>query len=146
MSTEHFQKLERMYLSANITREFFETTTIQISNKKAEIGLIISESYYHALGAMHGAVYFKLLDDSAYFAANSVEKGVFLLTSSFNINFLRPVNTGKITAIGKLKYAGREMYVAESALYDSKGKEIAFGIGNFAKSKVELTEEIGYGL
>jgi len=27
---------------------------------------------------------------------------------------------------------------------DEKGREIAFGTGNFAKSKISLSEEIGY--
>ena len=144
MSAEHFKRLERMYLSANINREIFNTTTIKIQSKQAEISLKVSDNLFHALGAMHGAVYFKLLDDAAYFAANSVETSVFLLTSSFNINFLRPVKTGNLRAFGKLKYAGKELFVAEAALYDANGKEVAFGTGNFAKSKISLTEQIGY--
>jgi len=33
-------------------------------------------------------VYFKLLDDAVYFAANSVVEDVFLLLSSFNGNLI----------------------------------------------------------
>lgn len=144
MSEEHYRKLERMYLKAKINEAFFESTAIEIAHQKTEIELNVTEQYWHALGAMHGAVYFKLLDDSAYFAANSIVTDVFLLTSSFTINFLRPVKTGKITAIGQLKHAGKELLVAESKLFDQRGREVGFGTGNFAKSKVKLTEEIGY--
>ena len=88
---EHYQKLERMYLVANIQKLMFETTTIKISEGESEVGLTVQEKYHHAGAAMHGAVYFKLLDDAAYFAANSVIEDVFLLTSSFNVNLIRPV-------------------------------------------------------
>ena len=50
-----------------------------------EIDLTISDKYFHALNAIHGTVYFKLLYDAAFFAANSVVKDVFVLTSSFNL-------------------------------------------------------------
>lgn len=36
------------------------------------------------------------------------------------------------------------LFVAESILYNEDGKEIAFGTGNFAKSKIRLSEDIGY--
>ncbi len=144
MNQEHYDKLERMYLQANINTKIFDTTTVKISEEMAQIGLEISEKYFHALGAMHGSVYFKLLDDAAFFAVNSIVEDAFVLTTSFNINLTRPVNKGLITAIGKVKFKSKNLYVAESTLYNEDGKEIAFGTGNFAKSKIELSEKIGY--
>ncbi|MBQ0733767.1 PaaI family thioesterase [Aquimarina celericrescens] len=144
MSKEHYDKLERMYLQANINTQIFDTTTVRISEEMAQIGLKISNKYFHALGAIHGSVYFKLLDDAAFFAVNSMVKDVFVLTSSFNINLLRPANTGIITAVGKVKFKSRNLFVAEATLYNEDGKEIAFGTGNFTKSKIELSEKIGY--
>jgi uncharacterized protein (TIGR00369 family) len=144
MNTEHFQKLTNMYLRANINTQIFDSTECIIEAEKATISLEISEKYFHALGAIHGSVYFKLLDDAAFFAASSIVEDVFLLTSSFNINMIRPANTGKITAIGKLRFKSRSLFVAESTLYNEAGKEIAFGTGNFAKSRIRLSEEIGY--
>ncbi|WP_271783384.1 PaaI family thioesterase [Aquimarina algiphila] len=144
MSPEHYNKLERMYLQANINTELYDTTKVKISEEIAQIELKISEQYFHALGAIHGSVYFKLLDDAAFFAVNSIVTDVFVLTTSFNINLVRPVNKGIITAIGKVKFKSRGLFVAESILYNEDGKEIAFGTGNFAKSKIELSEKIGY--
>ncbi|MGK0385009.1 MAG: hypothetical protein ACJAVL_001760 [Bacteroidia bacterium] len=133
-----------MYLVANIQKLMFETTTIKISEGEAEVGLTVQEKYHHAGAAMHGAVYFKLLDDAAYFAANSVVEDVFLLTSSFNVNLIRPVASGKIRAVGKLKSQSKNLLIAESTIYNEEGKEVAFGVGTFMKSGVELTPEIGY--
>ncbi|WP_103069121.1 PaaI family thioesterase [Aquimarina sediminis] len=144
MSSEHYSKLERMYLQANINTQLYDTTTVKISEGLAQIELKISEKYFHALGAIHGSVYFKLLDDAAFFAVNSIVEDAFVLTTSFNINLIRPVHKGAITAIGKIKSKSRTLFVAESTLYNEEGKEVAFGTGNFAKSKIELSEKIGY--
>lgn len=141
---EHYEKLERMYLGANMNTYIYDTTTIKIQEEQAEIGLTISEKYFHALGAIHGSVYFKLLDDAAFFAVNSIVTDVFVLTTNFNINLIRPADEGKIKSIGNVRFKSKNLYVAESKLYNEAGKEIAFGTGSFAKSKVPLTEEIGY--
>lgn len=141
---EHYRKLERMYLSANMNTHIYQTTKIKIADESAEIQLTIEPKYFHALGAIHGSVYFKLLDDAAFFAVNSIVKDAFVLTTSFNINITRPISNGVITAIGKLKFKSRNLFVAESTLVDEKGREIAFGTGNFAKSRIALTDEIGY--
>jgi len=85
-----------------------------------------------------------LLDDAAFFAVNSIVKDVFVLTTNFNINLIRPVSEGVITAIGKIKFKSKNLYIAESSLLNEKGKEIAFGTGHFAKSNTKLTKEIGY--
>lgn len=143
-NTEHYRKLERMYLNARFNTEIYDTTECEIGFETAKISLTISDKYFHALGAIHGSVYFKLLDDAAFFAVNSIVENVFVLTTNFNINLIRPANEGKITAIGKVKFKSKNLFIAESTLYNEQGKEIAFGIGHFAKSKFELSEDIGY--
>ena len=144
MPESHFEKLEKMYLGANINTQIFETTTCNIESEKATITIDVSERYFHALGAIHGTVYFKLLDDAAYFAASSTVKDFFMLTTSFNINIIRPVSSGKLTAIGKVRYKSASIFSAEATLYNDQGKEVAFGTGNFAKSKISLSKEVGY--
>ncbi|MBC7388344.1 MAG: PaaI family thioesterase [Opitutaceae bacterium] len=141
---EHFEKLQRMYLSAKINTMIFDTTTIDIVEGEAKISLQITDKYFHALNATHGSVYFKMLDDAAFFAVSSIVTDFFVLTASFNIQLTRPVNSGIITAKGKVKFQSKNLFVAEASLYDEKGREIAFGTGNFMKSKIELSKEIGY--
>lgn len=144
MNQHHFDCLERMYLQAKVNTSFYESTEIHITEKAAEISIEVSDKYFHALGAMHGSVYFKLLDDAAFFAVSSVVEDVFVLTTSFNIQLIRPVTEGKITAIGKLRFQSEKLFVAEAQLFNERGKEVAFGSGNFAKSKKALSETIGY--
>ena len=144
MNTDHYGCLERMYLSANINKDIYQGTTIHITDARAEIGLEVMTRYFHALGAIHGSVYFKLLDDAAFFAVSSIVTDVFVLTTSFNVNLVRPANSGKLRAIGRVRYRSQHLFSAESTLFNEAGKEIAFGTGNFAKSKVALTPDIGY--
>lgn len=144
MSREHFKKLERMYLSANINTQVFDSTTAHIKKGKAEIGLTVVSKYFHALNAMHGSVYFKLLDDAAFFSVNSVVEDAFVLTKSFEIHFKRPVTRGKILAKGELVSSDGETFVAKSELLNEDRKVVGFGRGEFVKSKIMLTPEIGY--
>jgi uncharacterized protein (TIGR00369 family) len=141
---KHYEKLERMYLSAPVNNEIYQGITIAISNEKAELTLKVADKFFHAANAIHGSVYFKMLDDAAFFAVNSIVKDVFVYTASFNIQLLRPVSKGVLKSIGELKFKSNNLFIADATLFDEKGKLVGRGSGNFMKSKIELTEKIGY--
>ena len=143
---EHYRKLENMYLGIQLNQNIYEQTQIHIDEAKAVIEMPVAAKYHHALGAMHGSVYFKLMDDAAFFAVNSLVEDYFVLTTSFNIHLVRPVIEGKIKAEGNVQFVSKSLFVAEARLYNEEGKELGFGTGNFVKSKSMLTEEIGYKL
>jgi len=82
----HFKKLERMYLSAPINKEIYKGITIDISNEKAELSFKISQPFFHAANAIHGSVYFKMLDDAAFFAVNSIVEDVFVTRCHLILN------------------------------------------------------------
>ena len=140
----HFRKLERMYLSAPVNNHLYNGITIRISDQKAELTLKIEEKFFHAANAIHGSVYFKMLDDAAFFAVNSIVKDIFVYTVSFNVQLLRPVSSGIIKSIGELKFKSSNLFIADSTLLDESNKLLGRGSGNFMKSKIELTQEIGY--
>ena len=140
----HFRKLERMYLSAPVNNQLYHGITITISEQKAELTLKIEEKFFHAANAIHGSVYFKMLDDAAFFAVNSIVKDVFVYTVSFNVQLLRPVSSGIIKSIGELKFKSENLFIADSMLLNENSKLVGRGSGNFMKSKIELTQDIGY--
>jgi acyl-coenzyme A thioesterase PaaI-like protein len=140
----HFRKLERMYLSAPINTNIYKGITIDISNEKAEVSLKIGQTFFHAANAIHGSIYFKMLDDAAFFAVNSIVQDAFVYTVSFNTQLLRPVSTGIIRSVGELKFKSNNLFIADSTLFDENNKVIGRGSGNFMKSKIQLTEDIGY--
>ena len=135
---EHFRKLERMYASAPIN-EFYKPN-LEISEGEAVLEFAVQEKFFHAAGAIHGSVYFKALDDAAYFAANSLIEDVFVLTSNFNIYLLRPVASGRIRAVGRVVNQTKKLLIAEATLYDEQGREVARGSGSFMHSQMALTE------
>ena len=131
----HFRKLERMYLSAPINK--FYSPEVEISQGQAVIQTEVKPEFFHAAGSLHGSVYFKLLDDAAFFAVNSLVKDFFVLTVSFNIYLTRPVTKGILIAQGQVVSRSVNYYVAESVL-TVNDKEVARGSGSFMRSKIEL--------
>jgi uncharacterized protein (TIGR00369 family) len=145
-SEKHHRCLEHMYLSAPINKEIYNGISMHISEERAELSLRIEPKFFHAAGAIHGSVYFKMLDDAAFFDVSSVVPNVFVYTVSFNVQLLRPVSQGIIRSVGELKFNSNNLFIADSVLYDERDKVVGRGTGSFMKSKMGLTEEIGYKL
>lgn len=139
---DHYRKLERMYASAPLN-QFFRPEMV-VSEGQAEILTPVRPEFFHAALAVHGAVYFKSLDDAAFFAANSLVTDFFVLTVSFNIYLTRPVTQGMLRALGRVVHRSRSLIIAEAELKNDAGETVARGSGSFLPSKVALTAEIGY--
>lgn len=142
MKKEHFTKLENMYLAAPINK--FYDPTIKITEGKSEITIWIKKDFFHAANAVHGSVYFKMLDDAAFFAANSKAEDVFVLTAGFETKFLRPISSGKIISKGEILKDLGNKFEAGAKLFNEEGKLIASGKGIFVKSKMLLSEIDSY--
>ena len=95
---------------------------------------------------MHGSVYFKALDDATFFAAQSVEEEVFVLTAHFEIDLLRPVTSGEIRAVAEVVEDSGRRLVAKGELFDSNGSLLARGTGQFARGRTVLDPSVGYRL
>jgi uncharacterized protein (TIGR00369 family) len=142
MDEEHFRRLERMYLSAPCNE--VHQPRITIRQGEAEVTIEALPHLHHAGRAVHGSSYFKLMDDAAFFAVNSLVEDVFVLTVSFNIYLLRPISEGTMTATGKVVNASRNLWIAESTLVDGDGRKLGSGSGSFMRSKSALNEAMGY--
>lgn len=142
MNQDHYTKLENMMHRAPFM--MWNKAKVSISKGEARITLPVREDFFHAAGAMHGALYFLALDNAAFFAANSLVEDVFVLTTSFTTYITRPVSEGTVYAIGKVVNRNRTQFIVESVMYDENDKEIARANGIFVRSKMVLNEEIGY--
>jgi len=139
----HFRALESLYQSAPINRMFRSELAIT-GRGTSRIDFDVDETVYHAAGAVHGTVYFKMLDDAAFYAANSLVSDRFLLTTSFNLLFTRPIRHGRIRAEGRWISGRRRVYVAEATLIDGDGEEVGRGTGTFMRSTFPLSSLPGY--
>lgn len=139
----HWRALENLYASAPINKLFDSRLTIT-GDGAARIAFTVDERFYHAAGAAHGTIYFKMLDDAAFYAANTHITDRFLLTTSFNLHFSRPIRQGEVIAEGRWISGRRRVLVAESRLIDADGEEISRGTGTFMRSHIPLSSLSGY--
>ena len=139
----HWRALEALYASAPVNRLFRSTLSIT-GEGTSRIAFDVDEGCFHAAGAAHGTIYFKMLDDAAFYAANTLVTDRFLLTTSFNLHFTKPVRSGEVVAEGRWISGKRRVLVAESRLVDAEGDEIGRGTGTFMRSRIPLSSLPGY--
>jgi len=138
----HFEKLEGMYAAAPINQ--FYSPVMTVSKGEALIEIPLSERFHHSAGGVHGSVYFKMLDDAAFFAANSLEETFFVLTTSFTTYITRPVASGKMKSVGKVVNMTKSQFIVEAIVYDEEDREIGRGNGIFVRGKLSLVDAKGY--
>jgi uncharacterized protein (TIGR00369 family) len=139
----HFRALESLYVAAPINRMFESVLEIPESGV-ARISFTVEPQYFHAGGAAHGTSYFKMLDDAAFYACNSLVTDRFLLTTAFNLLFTKPLKEGPVIAEGRWISGQRRVFVGEARLIDAQGEEAARGTGTFMRSSIPLAGLPGY--
>jgi uncharacterized protein (TIGR00369 family) len=139
----HLRALESLYAEAPVNRLF--RSSIEIPEQGlARIRFEVDEALFHAAGAAHGTVYFKMMDDAAFYACNAMVTDRFLLTTAFNLNFTRPLKAGPVIAEGRWVSGRRRVFVGEARLIDADGEEAARGTGTFMRSHIPLAGLPGY--
>ena len=139
----HYRALERLYAAAPVNRLFASRLEIPAEGRSRLI-FTVDPNVYHAAGAAHGTIYFKMLDDAAFYAANTLVTDRFLLTTSFNLHFTKPVRAGEVVAEGRWVSGRKRVLVAEARLVDAEGDEIGRGTGTFMRSRIALSGLPGY--
>jgi uncharacterized protein (TIGR00369 family) len=139
----HHRALESLYRSAPINRAFPSELEI-VEDGFARIHFDVTPDHYHAAGALHGTAYFKMLDDAAFYAVNSLVTDRFVLTTAFNLLFTKPLKAGPIIAEGRWISGRKRVFVGDARLIDQHGDEAARGTGTFMRSQIALSSLPGY--
>ena len=139
----HYRALEALYASAPVNALFSSRLEI-VSEGHSRIRFRVDERFHHAAAAAHGTIYFKMLDDAAFYAANSLVSDRFLLTTAFNLHFSKPMSAGPARAEGRWISGKRRVFVAEARIVDGSGEECARGTGTFLRSHIALSGLDGY--
>ena len=139
----HLRALESLYNSAPING-LFQSSIVLPEAGRSEIRFSVAPDSYHAAGAAHGTLYFKMLDDAAFYAANGLVSDRFLLTTAFNLHFTKPMRGGEARAEGRWISGKRRVFVAEARIVDAEGEECARGTGTFMRSHISLSGLDGY--
>src|SRR5262245_5313000 len=141
----HLRALECLYNSAPING-LFQSHIVLPDAGRSEIRFNVAPDSFHAAGAAHGTLYFKMLDDAAFYAANGLVTDRFLLTTAFNLHFTKPMRDGEARAEGRWISGKRRVFVAEARIVDADGEECARGTGTFMRSHIALSGLDGYRL
>ena len=139
----HLRALEALYASAPVNR-LFESQIELPAAGRSRIRFAVRADMFHAANAAHGTLYFKMLDDAAFYAANGLVSDRFLLTTAFNLHFTKPMKSGEAIAEGRWISGRRRVFVAEARIVDAGGEECARGTGTFLRSHIALTSLAGY--
>ena len=139
----HLRALEALYASAPVNQLFASQLTLPEAGR-SEIRFTVAADSFHAAGAAHGTLYFKMLDDAAFYAANGLVSDRFLLTTAFNLHFTKPMRLGQARAEGRWISGKRRVFVAEARIIDFEGEECARGTGTFMRSHIALSGLDGY--
>lgn len=139
----HFRALESLYRHAPVNA-LFESRLEIVEEGFARIRFRIDEAHFHAAHAAHGTLYFKMMDDAAFYACNSLVTDRFLLTTAFNLLFTRPLKGGEGVAEGRWASGKRRVFVGEARIVDANGEEAGRGTGTFMRSHIPLSGLPGY--
>ena len=134
---DHYRKLEKLYSAAPINEWF--APALKVQKGEAEVRIPLRPDFHHAGAAVHGTLYFKAMDDAAFFAANSIVEDVFVLTAKFELEFLRPVVAGEMCAKGCVTGQDERRIYSSVDLFDGESQLIGRGKGEFARSRIPLS-------
>ena len=138
----HLEKLENMYLSDPVNKEFNPGVTIL--EGEAEIHIPVRKKVSNADGSIIGCICYKLMEDAAILAVNSIVNDVQVSASNFNVYLSNTAASRELTARAKFMGNSGNQILVETVVLDDNRNEIARGNGAFIKSSTELNQLDGY--
>ncbi|PKN32859.1 MAG: PaaI family thioesterase [Deltaproteobacteria bacterium HGW-Deltaproteobacteria-19] len=88
----------------------------------------IKPEHIQAFGYVHGGVFASVIDTATYWSAFcELEEGVGITTVDLKVNYLAPVQAGKLTAEGRCIRMGKTLGLAEATMKDATGRIVAHG-------------------
>jgi uncharacterized protein (TIGR00369 family) len=98
----------------------------QIQKGEAVVDFEASNKHANPMGALHGGVLCDVADAAMGIAfASTLDDGESFTTLELKINFLRPVWTEKLRAVGKVVSRGKTVGMTECEITNSAGATVA---------------------
>lgn len=99
---------------------------VSIQPGEAVFELEVTHNHHNPMGTLHGGVLCTVADSAMGIAHQStLQDGESSTTLELKINFLRPVWTGKLRAVGKITKGGRTISLAECEVFDEAERLVA---------------------
>lgn len=112
---------------------------------KTVVTLDVTGNLKQIYGTVHGGVLASLVDSAIAVAIHrQLDADEGCSTVEMKLNYLRPVNGGRLTAEGRVVQRGRKIAVGQCEIRDETGQMVAFGTATFFI--VKLPESVVGGL
>lgn len=110
---------------------YFSLLSMEIKDLQWGTSLLeveLEEKHLQPFGYVHGGVMASVVDAATFWATfPQVENGLGLTTVEIKINYLAPVQKGKLKAEGRCIKMGKTLALGEAFVRDEEGKLIAHG-------------------
>jgi uncharacterized protein (TIGR00369 family) len=95
---------------------------------RAVVEIDLDDKHIQAFGVVHGGVVASVIDTAAFWAVFcELEENAGITSVDININYLAPVQSGKLLATGRRIKLGSTIGLAEADIINEDGKMIAHG-------------------
>jgi uncharacterized protein (TIGR00369 family) len=102
-------------------------TVTAIEPGKATVELSADERHANPMGTLHGGVLCDIADAAMGLAyASTLPDGESFTTLELKINFLKPIWTGRLQAVGNVIRGGRVIGLTACEIRDAKGSLVAY--------------------
>ena len=99
---------------------------VEVAPGRVTVAFTAGPQHANPMGTLHGGVLCDIADAAMGMAyASMLEEGESFTTLELKINFLKPVWTGALTAVGRLVKGGRNVGVTECDITDDGGHLVA---------------------
>jgi uncharacterized protein (TIGR00369 family) len=92
---------------------------LEVEKGQVKITCAFSKALTQQHGFFHAGVATSIADSACGYAAlTMMPEGMEVLSIEFKVNFLKPAQTSKLIAVGKILQSGRTLTVCEGYVYD----------------------------
>jgi uncharacterized protein (TIGR00369 family) len=111
---------------------FFKLLSIQVKDLGQGYSLVemeVDHQHLNPFGGLHGGGYASVIDTAAYWSIYcELEEEAGLTSLDLKVDFLAPVNIGKMIVHGRRIKMGRTLCLAEATAFDQQEKWLAHGV------------------
>ena len=101
---------------------------VQLEIGRSFLEIEIQEKHLQPFGYVHGGVFSTIIDAATWWAAfPEIDEDMGMTTVDLKLNYLAPMQTGKMLARGRSIKLGRTLGLADAEVTDESGRLVAHG-------------------
>lgn len=106
----------------------------EIGRGQATIQLTVRDDLKQNQGVVHGGAVASLIDTAAAFAViTELEAGERVTTTDLTVHYLRPVNSGRLSATARIVRGGRRLFVITVEVTNDQQALLATAVTSYIK-------------